>query len=106
MKEVKTKRSRSYREYLLSSLKDSQEAAAYIETFLELDEDGFDPKLLSSALKNVMDARSQTNSLSEEAKQSHEKLDKILLETGGTEIYSLIEFLDALGFRIAIAPKD
>jgi DNA-binding phage protein len=46
------------------------------------------------------------NNLSEEAKLRYEKLDKILLETGGTEIYSLVEFLDALGFRIAIAPKD
>ena len=105
MKEVKTKRSRSYREYLLSSLKDSQEAAAYIETFLELDEEGFDPKLLSSALKNVMDARSQVDDLSEEVKLRYEKLDKVLLERG-TEIYSLVEFLDALGFQIAIALKD
>ena len=30
----------------------------------------------------------------------------ILSETGGAEIYSLIEFLDALGFRMAIALKD
>ena len=106
MKEVKTKRSRSYREYLLSSLKDSQEAAAYIETFLELDEEGFDPKLLSSALKNVTDARWQANNLSEEVKRHYEKLDKVLLETRGAEIYILVEFLDALGFRIAIDSKD
>jgi DNA-binding phage protein len=46
------------------------------------------------------------NNLSEEAKRSYEKLDKTLLETGGAEIYGLVELLDALGFRIAIAPKD
>lgn len=103
MKDVKTPTSRSYREYLISSLKDTQEAAAYIETFLELEEEGFEPELLRSALKDVIDARLQMNNLSEEAKQHYEKLDKILLETGGTEIYSLIKLLDALGFHIAIA---
>jgi DNA-binding phage protein len=53
-----------------------------------------------------MEAHEQMNDLSEEAKLRYEKLDKILLETGGAEIYSLIEFLNALGFRIAIALKD
>jgi DNA-binding phage protein len=106
MKEVKTQRSRSYREYLISSLKDPERAAGYIGVMLELDEEGFEPELLRSALKEVVKAREQMNNLSEEAKVSYEKLDNMLLETKGTEIYSLIEFLDALGFRIAIAPKD
>jgi DNA-binding phage protein len=106
MKNVKALTSRSYREYLLSSLKDSQEAAAYIETFLELDEEGFEPELLCSALKEVVEAREQANNLSEAAKLSYEKLDKMLLEIKGAEIYSLVEFLDALGFRLAIVPKD
>jgi DNA-binding phage protein len=53
-----------------------------------------------------VEARVRLNNLSEEAKRRYEKLDKILLETGGSEIYSLVKLLDALGFRIAIAPKD
>jgi DNA-binding phage protein len=106
MKEVKTQRSRSYREYLISSLKDTEHAAAYIGVMLELDEEGFEPELLRSALKEVMEAREQINNLSEEAKQRYEKLDNMLLETGGSEIYSLVELLDSLGFRMAIAPKD
>lgn len=106
MKEVKTQRSRSYREYLISSLKDSERAAGYIGVMLELDEEGFDPELLRSALKEVIAAREQMNNLSDEAKQRYEKLDKMLLETKASELYSLIEFLDALGFRLAIAPKD
>lgn len=106
MKEVKTQRSRSYREYLISSLKDTEHAAAYIGVMLELDEEDFEPELLRSALKEVMEAREQINNLSEEAKQRYEKFDNMLLETKGAEIYSLIEFLDALGFRITIAPKN
>ncbi len=104
MKDVKTPTSRNYREHLISSLKDTQEAAAYIETFLELEE-GFEPELLRSALKNILDARLRINNLSEETKQHYKKLDKILLETRGNEIYSLIELLNAFGFRIAIALK-
>lgn len=107
MKEVKTPTSRSYHEYLISSLKDTQEAAAYIETFLELEEEKepLPAELLRAALKDVVDARVQMNNLSEEAKHYHEKLEKVLLETKGAEIYGLVELLDALGFRIAIAPK-
>lgn len=106
MKEVKTQRSRSYREYLISSLKDPERAAGYIEVMLELDEEGFEPELLRSALKEVVEAREQMNNLSEDTKQHYEKLAKMLLKTKGAEIYSLIEFLDALGFRIAITRKD
>ena len=115
MKEVKAQRSRSYREYLISSLKDPERAAGYIEVMLELDEEGFEPELLRSALNDVVEARLQMNELSEEAKQRYERLDKMLLETKAAELYSLIEFLDALGFRLAIsfagarseiAPKD
>lgn len=70
MKEAKTQRSRSYHEYLVSSLKDSEHAAAFIGVMLELDEEGFEPELLRSALKDVIEARLQMNNLSEEAKQA------------------------------------
>ena len=108
MKEVKTPTSRSYQDYLISSLKDTEHAAAYIEVMLELEDGEEEPlpvELLRSALKDVMDARAQSDNLSEEAKGFYEKLDKILLETKGAEIYGLVELLNALGYRIAIAPK-
>lgn len=104
MKKVKAPRSRSYREYLISSLKDPERAAGYIETFLELEE-GDEPEYLSSILKDVIEARLHMNDVSEEVKLRHEKLDKMLSGTKGAEIYALVELLDALGFRIAIAPK-
>ncbi|MDJ0733587.1 MAG: transcriptional regulator [Nostocaceae cyanobacterium] len=106
MKDVKTAASRSYREYLISSLKDPQRAAGYIGVMLELDEDGYDPKIIRSALEEVVEARKQLGTFSETAQQHYEKLDKILAETGGNEILALIEFLDVLGYRISIVPKD
>ena len=105
MKDVKTPTSRSYHDYLISSLKNPEKAAGNIEVALELEEKDPQPDLLRLTLQDVMEAHEQMNNLSEEAKQSYEKLDKILLETGGSEIYGLVELLDALGFRIAISPK-
>jgi len=46
------------------------------------------------------------NNLSEIAKERYEKLDQLLSENAGNEIYTLIEFLDALGYRIALVPKE
>ncbi|MEW6494692.1 MAG: transcriptional regulator [Cyanobacteriota bacterium] len=104
MKNVKIPTSDSWQDALVESLKDPLETAGYIEAILE--EKDPEPELLRAALKDVLDARVQMHNLSEEAKICYEKLDKFLLETGGSEIYSLVELLDALGFRIAIAPKD
>ena len=104
MEEVKAPRSRSYREYLIASLKDPERAAGYIETFLELEE-GDEHEYLSSVLKDVIEAHAQINPVLEEVKSRYEKLDRMLSETKGAEIYALVELLDALGFRMTIAPK-
>jgi DNA-binding phage protein len=104
MKDVKAPTSRSYREYLIASLKDPERAAGYIETFLELEE-GDEPEYISSVLKDVIEAHAQINPVMEEVKSRYEKLDKMLSETKGAEIYALVELLDAMGFRLAIAPK-
>ncbi|GAB4189707.1 MAG: hypothetical protein Fur006_31230 [Coleofasciculaceae cyanobacterium] len=106
MKEVKMPTSDSYLDALLEELKDPERAAGSIEVALELEEKDPQPDVLRLTLKDVIEARVRMNKLSEEAKRSYEKLDKILLETGGVAIYGLVELLDALGFRIAIAPKD
>ena len=103
MKDVKIPTSDSYLDALIESLKDPERAAGNIEAALEEKEP--QPELLQLTLKDVVDARVRMNNLSEEAKLHYEKLDKILLETGGAEIYTLVELLDALGFRIAIALK-
>ena len=102
MKEVKMPTSDSWLDSLIESLKDPEEAAAYIEVALELEEKDPQPDMLRLTLKDVVEARVRLNNLSEEAKRSYEKLDKILSETGGAEIYGLVELLDVLGFRIAV----
>ncbi len=106
MSEVKTQRSRNYQEYLIESLKNPERAAGYMSVMLELDEEGYDPKMLRSALSEVVEARKQLGDFSEFGQQHFEKLDKMLAENGGNEILALIEFFDALGYRIGIVPKE
>lgn len=104
MKDVKMPTSRSYQTFLLESLKNTEEAAGYIEVVLAEGSD--EPLLLRNALHNVVEACARMNKLSESAKHHHEKLDNMLTASGGAEIYTLIELLDALGFRVEIVPKE
>ncbi len=104
MKDVKAPTSHSYREYLIESLKDPEEAAGYIGAILE--EKGPEPALLRNAIRNVIEARIRMNVLSESAKEHHEKLDQMLTESGGAEIYTLVELLEALGFKLEITVAD
>ena len=104
MKDVKAPTSHSYREYLIESLKEAEEAAGYIGAILE--EKDPEPALLRNAIRNVIEARIRMNALSESAKEHHEKLDKMLTESGGAEIYSLVELLEALGFKLEITVAD
>jgi DNA-binding phage protein len=104
MKNVKMPTSDSYREYLIESLKDPEEAGGFIGAILE--EKDPEPALLRNAIRKVIEARIRMNALSESAKEHHEKLDKILTESGGSEIYSLVELLEALGFKLEITVAD
>ncbi|MEG4321923.1 MULTISPECIES: transcriptional regulator [unclassified Microcoleus] len=104
MKNVKAPTSDSYREYLIESLKDPEEAAGYIGAILE--EKDPEPALLRNAIRKVIEARIRMDALSDSAKEYHEKLDGMLTESGGSEIYSLVELLEALGFRLEITVAD
>jgi len=104
MKDVKAPTSRSYQEFLIESLRNTEEAAGYIE--VTLTEASDEPKLLQMVLKDVVDSRLKFNNLSESAQLQWEKLDKMLTESGGSEIYTLVELLEALGFRLEITVAD
>lgn len=105
MKDVKVPTSRSYREFLIESLKNPERSAAYIEAVLELEEESPDPELLRAVLKDVIEAQINNN-LSESTKQLHEKLDRIITESNASEIYTFIELLNELGFSVVITSKE
>ena len=104
MKSVKMPTSDRYREFLIECLKDPEHAAGYIEAILE--EKDPEPELLRNALRKVIEACAKSDRLSDSAKKLHEKLDQMLIESNAAEIYTFVELLNALGFRVAIAPKD
>lgn len=104
MKKVKTPTSDSYQNYLVESLKDAEEAAAYIEAILEVENP--EPQLLSSALNDVIDARLRMNNLSDVAKLNWERLKQMLLNSSGAEIYQLVALLDTLGFKLSVNLKE
>ncbi|MEG5120004.1 transcriptional regulator [Microcoleus sp. A2-C2] len=94
----------SYYESLIESLKDAEHAAGFIGAMLE--EKDPEPALLRNAIRKVIEARVRMNDISELAKEHHEKIDQMLTETGGAEIYSLVELLEALGFKLEITVAD
>ena len=103
MTQVKMPTSDRWQDALIESLKEPEYAAGFIEAILE--EKDPEPQLLSAALKDVIDARVAMQALSQSAQQKYERLDKMLTESGGAEIYAFVELLDALGFKFAIEEK-
>lgn len=104
MKQMKMPRSDSYYEYLIESLKDAEHAGDFIGAILE--EKDAEPELLRNAIRKVIEARIRMNALSDSAKQYHKKLDKMLTESAGSEIYCFVELLEALGFKLGIIVED
>ncbi|MGL4375930.1 MAG: transcriptional regulator [Microcoleaceae cyanobacterium] len=102
MADVKIPKSVSYEEYLIESLKNIEESAGFIEAILE--EENPESHLLRDALRKVVIAQTRINNLSPIAKHYGERLDRILTESGCAEIYAFVQFLDAIGLKIAIAP--
>lgn len=94
-------KSASYHEKLIEDLKNPLEAAAYIEVVLE---EG-DPKMLSKALKNVIEAKGGIDQFSLQVKQVYDKLEHILSEREEIEFYCLNALLDALGLHLAVTVK-
>jgi probable addiction module antidote protein len=92
---VKTK---PYRESLLESLKNPEEAAHYLNACLE-DED---PRVFLLALRDVADAHGGIRTLSGNARLNREGLYRMLSKSGNPSLYSLAAVLNACGMRLAV----
>jgi DNA-binding phage protein len=106
MGNLKIKNSREYQAYLIESLVNDDRAANYIEVTLERDLEDPIPDLLRLVLSNVVAAKEKNSNLQGKIENLHEELDRVLAETKGVEIYGLVDLLDALGFRLAVLPKQ
>ena len=91
-------RTESYREKLLESLRDADEAAHYLSACLE-DED---PRVFLLALRDVADAHGGVRALSREARLNRESLYRMLSKAGNPSLDSLAAVLKAFGMRLAV----
>lgn len=103
MKDVKMPTSDSYRPSKIERLKDPNYAAAYITAILA--EKDPEPELLPKALRNVAEALGEVNMSKEEAILHQQKLEVVLSDLGSYGIYSLVDWLDALGLKLTVSVK-
>ena len=90
----------SYQDYLLESLKDPQEAAAYVEAALELD----DPAALLLALRQVAKAHGMAD-VARRADVGEKTLFRALSENGNPTVATLHKVLHAVGLRLSVTPE-
>jgi probable addiction module antidote protein len=87
-----------YRESLLESLKNPDEAAQYLNACLE-DEDAH---VFLLALRDVADAHGGIRALSRNANLNRESLYRMLSKSGNPSLDSLAAVLKACGMRLAV----
>ena len=90
----------SYQGYLTESLKDPEEAAAYVEAVLELD----DPAALLVALRQVAKAHGMAE-VARRADVGEKSLFRALSENGNPTISTLHKVLHAVGLRLSVTPE-
>ncbi|MGI0480782.1 hypothetical protein ACN4EE_08320 [Geminocystis sp. CENA526] len=101
---MKTPTSKNYQDYLLSAFNHPERIAKTIEVVLQDSEDL--SGLLRLTLTDIIEAKIKNKTLSNDAKLAFNKLDQILVNTDGTEIYAFIALLSALGLEIKIDHKS
>jgi len=96
------KRTESYQVALLEALKDSEEAAAYLNAALEEGEDA--EALFLRALRNVAEARGITK-IAAAAALNRESVYRALSAKGNLRLSTLGALLHTLGLRLAVEVK-
>lgn len=97
---MKKPQTRDHQEYLLETLKDPNEAAAYLNAALEEN----DNELFLLALKNVIKATGMTK-VAKKANLNRENLYRMLSKKGNPELSSLWALLSSIGLEISITPS-
>lgn len=88
----------AYRENLLESLKDPEEAAQYLNACLQDD----DARVFLLALRDVAEARGGIRTLSGKARLNRENLYRMLSKSGNPSFDSLSAVLNVCGLRLAV----
>jgi probable addiction module antidote protein len=93
---------KSYHSYLIESLKDPAEAAAYLDAVLE----DSDLEHILLALKNVVEARSGLVDASNESDSSWESCYQSLTQGEVPELPVIAALLNELGLKLSVTVKQ
>ncbi|MBS0357735.1 MAG: putative addiction module antidote protein [Proteobacteria bacterium] len=94
----------SYDEWLINSLRDKKEAAAYLQVALdEYQKDG-NTEVLLLAIRHVAEAQGGLGQLSRKTHLNRESLYKTLSSKGNPKLQTLGILFKALGFQLSINP--
>ncbi len=92
----------SYQKFLIESLREPKEAAAYLNVALEPN----DPKLFLIALKNVLEAQGGISQAARRTKIHRVSLCKMLSKNGNPGFENVVRLLQAAGICFQLAPKN
>lgn len=93
----------SYQAELVDSLKDSDEAEAYLNVALdEYDKDG-DYEAFMLALKNLAHANGGINQLAKKIHLNRQNLYRVLSKNGNPRLDTLAAIIHGLGFKLSVA---
>lgn len=101
MARAKKRKSGDYNKYLLESLKDPEEMAAYINAAIEEEDD---PEALLIALRHVVDAQNISR-LALKAGINRVTLYRTLAEGGNPRLVTLAALLAAMGLKLKVEQK-
>jgi len=92
----------SYDEWLIHSLKDKKEAAAYLQVSLEEYQKDGDLEAFLLALRHVTEAQGGIGKLSKKTHLNRESLYKTLSKSGNPKLQTIGLLLKGLGFEFLI----
>ena len=93
-----TVKTESYRESLLESLRNPEDAAHYLNACLEDEDD----RVFLLALRDVADSHGGIRALSRDTHLNRESLYRMLSRSGNPSLDSLTAVLNACGLRLAV----
>jgi probable addiction module antidote protein len=99
-------RSSNYEDYLVDSLKDPIEAAAYLGASLEAHQEDGDNDALLLALKHLAKAQGGIASLAKKTKLNRQALYKVLSSSGNPRLDTFETIIHALGFKLAVVQEE
>ena len=97
---IKLEQSKSYREFLLENLRDSEHAAGYLEAVLE--EEDTDPAFLTQLLKSTISDVMEAQGASGAANLAYDRF----CQSNPEGVYHFVQLLDQLGMRVSIVANS